>query len=496
MSDKSSSTELHHEIFGSTLDRSEMTPYLLLSADNYSKALLQSTQMMKNRGFDVVDGYGLLDSERDRAAGYIAQSCDYFSERLLPTVKSQLEQLALQNSANGQLYRSNINAILQVEHTLSDNAFRSLLDEDPRHLFLLASSERFPGLFRGYKGAHLNIPTQWQQTACSILKMGYLIKSIEEDSQDINDYAQLGFFLATTRKSLHNLFHYDWENPIHIPTSEPAQIAYVKIATFFHKLKESVSWNDRNQCLVFDSGDGVQVDVAEIKARLKSPESMVIKLGKNLEGESYDIRDILAITFVLKHRDDTLKLFHALQKKGVILQENTSSLSITQTLFDSPRSMIDAVGRLMNSLSKSAHDELAYTEQELLAHAQTFYEALSQNASKNAYTSLGHRKFQCKLSFSLPIHREASTHKIIIPGTHTYARRSEIDKSTQQQTLGVELRISDEKSWKTSEQKGDAHHDAYKFRQLVAVMNRVFKNVFRMPEERFAQLREDQSRLF
>ena len=62
----------------------------------------------------------------------------------------------------------------------------------------------------------------------------------------------------------------------------------------------------------------------EIKARLKSPESMVTKLGKDLEGEAYDIRDILAITFILKDKDDTLKLFHALQKKGVILQENTS----------------------------------------------------------------------------------------------------------------------------------------------------------------------------
>ena len=496
MTDKSSSTELHHEIFGSTLDRTEMTPYLLLSADNYTKALLQSAQMMKNRGFDVVDGYGLLDSERQRAAGYINQSCNYFTNWLLPTVKSQLENLAGLNSVNGPLYRTNLDAILQVERILHDSAFLSLLEEDPRHLFLLASSRRYPELFHGYKGTNLAVSTSWQQTACSILKMSFLIKSIEEDSQDINDYAQLGFFLTTTGRSLHDLFHYEWENPVHIPTGEPAQIAYVKIATFFHKLKESISWNELNQCHIFDSGDGVQVDIAEIKARLKSPESMVMKLGKNLEGESYDIRDILAITFVLKHRDDTLKLFHALQKKGVILQENTNSLSITQTLFDSPRSMIDAVGRLMNSLSRSAHHELAYTEQELLAHGKTFYEALSKNASKNAHSSLGHRKFQCQLSFSLPIHREATSHKIIIPGTPTYARRTEIEKTTQQQTLALELRISDEESWKTSEQKGEAHHDAYKFRQLIAVMNRVFKNVFHMPADSIDQLRKDQSELF
>lgn len=493
---QSSSTELHHEIFGSTLDKTEMTPYLLLPADNYAKALLQSVQMMKNRGFDVVEGHGLLDSERHRAAAYIAQSCNYFSNWLLPTVKSQLEALASRNSANAPLYHINIGAIGQVERILADGAFRALIDEDPRHLFLLAASRRYPKLFHGYKGANLTVPGPWQQTACSILKMGHLIKSIEEDSQDINDYAQLGFFLATTRESLEDLFHYEWENPVHIPTNEPAQIAYVKVATFFHKLKESILWNHTTQCYVFDSGDGVQVDIAEIKARLKSPESMVIKLGENLEGESYDIRDILAITFVLKHKDDTLKLFHSLQKKGVLLQENTNSLSITQTLFDSPHSMVDAVRRLMNSLSKSAHHEVAYTEQELLAHGTTFYEALSQRTNANTHTSLKHRKFQCQLSFSLPIHREAATHNIIIPGTPAYTRRSEIEKKTQQQTLCVELRISDVETWTTSEQKGDAHHDAYKFRQLISVMNRVFKNVFHIPPDSIPTLRKDQAELF
>jgi uncharacterized protein (TIGR04562 family) len=223
---------------------------------------------------------------------------------------------------------------------------------------------------------------------------------------------------------------------------------------------------------------------------------MVTKLGKDLEGEAYDIRDILAITFILKDKDDTLKLFHALQKKGVILQENTSSLSITQTLFDNPESMIEAVRRLMISLSQSAGHEETPTDQELLANAKTFYEALSMNAATNQHSSVGHRKFQCKIFFSLPIHREAQTHKIMIPGTPVYARRNQVDKKTQQHTLGVELRISDEESWRTSEQKGDSHHNAYKFRQLISVMNRVFKNVFSVPKENIAQLKKDQSTLF
>ncbi|HYQ47462.1 MAG TPA: hypothetical protein VEP69_00225, partial [Thermodesulfovibrionales bacterium] len=67
---------------------------------------------------------------------------------------------------------------------------------------------------------------------------------------------------------------------------------------------------------------------------------------------------------------------------------------------------------------------------------------------------------------------------------------------TEQHTLGVELRISDEQSWRLSEQKGDSHHDAYKFRQLASVMNRVFRNVFRMPAGCLEQLRRDQARLF
>jgi len=51
-------------------------------------------------------------------------------------------------------------------------------------------------------------------------------------------------------------------------------------------------------------------------------------------------------------------------------------------------------------------------------------------------------------------------------------------------------------SWRASEQTGDSHHDAYKFRQLVSVMNRVFKNLFHLPEESFSQLRKDQRALF
>ena len=135
-------------------------------------------------------------------------------------------------------------------------------------------------------------------------------------------------------------------------------------------------------------------------------------------------------------------------------------------------------------------------EEQLLAHARTFYEALSRNAEQNVHSGRGHRKFQCKIAFSLPIHRAAETNEIMIPGTPLYEDRDKVGKKTEQHTLGVELRISDVESWRTSERTGDSHHDAYKFRQLVFVMNRVFKNVFSFPEDGFSLLRKDQASLF
>ena len=112
---------------------------------------------------------------------------------------------------------------------------------------------------------------------------------------------------------------------------------------------------------------------------------------------------------------------------------------------------------------------------------ELFMKALGKNAETNAYSSREHRKFQCKIAFSLPIHRATKTNEILIPGTPLYENRDKVGKRTEQHTLAVELRISDVESWRTSERRGDSHHDAYKFRQLVYVMNRVFKNTFRFP---------------
>jgi uncharacterized protein (TIGR04552 family) len=452
--------------------------------------------MMANRGFDTLGTDDLQESERERAGQYIRRAYTTLFKGIFPFVTAQLSGLAAFGSPNAGLYRNCLDAMNGAAAVLQDPAFRGIIDEEPRHLLLLASSRKYPRVFSGYPGGSFDVPASWQHGACCLLKMVHLIKSVEEDSQDINDYVQLGFFLESQGQRLDDLYRYDWEHPAHIPDDEPARRAFVKVSLFFHRLRESLNVDAERGCLVFNSGDGVDVDIAEIKARLKSPESMVIKLGKNVEGEAYDIRDILAITFILKSIDDTLKLFHALQKRGVILQENTASHSITQTLFDDPESMREAVRRLMISLARSGGGDVQPDEASLLAAARTFYEALGMNAEKNVHTSKGHRKFQCKIAFSLPIHRAEGTNEILIPGTSFYAQRDRIGKRTEQHTLGVELRISDVESWRASEKTGDSHHDAYKFRQLVSVMNRVFKSSFHLPEENFSQLRRDQRALF
>jgi len=496
MTERPSGQELHHEIFGSVIDRDDMTPYLLLRAGEYRTSLAQATRMMGNRGFDTLGGDELSAGEKERANRYVEHTCRYCFNFLFPFVEGHLSKLVSLGSWNKGLYADCIDAVTEIKGLLNSSSFREIISEDPRHLFLMASSKKYPKVFYGYKDNDMKVPPEWQQAACSILKVAYLIKSIEEDSQDINDHAQLGMFLEMEGQSLNDLYNYDWHDPKHLPESEPAQRAFVKIGTFFLKLKESLTIKGEGGGTVFDSGDGVEVDIVSIESRLKSPESMFTKLGKSVEGEAHNIRDVLAITFIIKNMDDTLMLFHALQKRGVILQENTISQTVTQTLFNEPEDMVEAVRKLMAGLAKSEGTIFSIDDAELLEYAKSFYEALSMNAQKNPHTAIGHNKFQCKLNISIPIHRRADTNRIMIPGTSEYMNRNIIDKNTEQHTLALELRISDAESWRVSEQKGDSHHDAYKFRQLVTVMNRLFKGRFNLPKESFDSLREDQKMLY
>jgi len=104
MEHTSTKQELHHEIFGSVLDRTEMTPFLFLRTGNYEEALRQAARMMGNRGFDTFHDE-LLSSEKDRAHAYIDQAFRCFLHWLFPFVKTQLERLAGLNSPNAGIYR-------------------------------------------------------------------------------------------------------------------------------------------------------------------------------------------------------------------------------------------------------------------------------------------------------------------------------------------------------------------------------------------------------
>ena len=182
-----------------------MTPFLLLPARDYTASLIQAAKMMANRGFDTQGGGELPESERERAAQYIKRAYAYVFNGLFPFVTRQLEGLASLQSPNAGLYRNCLRAVGEAASVLRNPDFRRIVDEDPRHLFLLASSRKYPHSFSGYQGGSLDVPPSWQQAACSLLKMCHLIKSVEEDSQDINDYAQLGFFLETQGQSLDDL---------------------------------------------------------------------------------------------------------------------------------------------------------------------------------------------------------------------------------------------------------------------------------------------------
>lgn len=488
--------ELYNEIFGSILDRREMSPYLLRDCSGYRSAIIRATRMMENRGFDVIADE-LCPGESERALKYVEQTLRYYRKWLIPFVKRQLHLLGALVSPLHEHYKNAILSIDAIDAMLNDTALLNLIAEDPRHLFLLASSARYDNLFDGYRGSKLTVPEQWQRAACAILKMCHLIKSIEEDSQDIHDYTRLGLFFESHGQALGDLFNYRWDKPPLVPEEEPARRAFAKLSTFFFRIKETMSFDEELNCYIFNSGEGVRVPIIEVKARLKSPESMFTKLGKDVEGEVFNIRDILAITFLLKSREDTLTLFHALQKRGVILQENTVSHSITQTLFDTPADMYEAVRRLMVNLSKSAGENEEIFDDDIIAeNADQFFKSLTINAAVNSYSSGVHRKFQCKINFSLPIHRDGQTNQILVPGTRAYTDRMEKEIVTQQHTLPVEIRIADCEGWEQSEQRGDAHHDAYKCRQLLSLTNRLFSPYFDFPLEHFEKLREDQCKIF
>ena len=141
--------ELHKQIFGSVLDRTEMTPFLLLPARDYDSALKQVTKMMVNRGFDALGGDELTMSERERGLRYIRRAYVTIFDGFFPFVTKQLIELAALSSSNDGLYRDCLNALTMARTVLRDPAFRRVVDEDPRHLFCLPPPGNIPTFFRG-----------------------------------------------------------------------------------------------------------------------------------------------------------------------------------------------------------------------------------------------------------------------------------------------------------------------------------------------------------
>jgi len=89
----SSRQELYHEIFGSILDRTEMTPYLLLRSDGYKAALKQATKMLGNRGFDTQGYDEFRESEKERARHYIEQVYKYVCRLDVPVLQGTAQDV-------------------------------------------------------------------------------------------------------------------------------------------------------------------------------------------------------------------------------------------------------------------------------------------------------------------------------------------------------------------------------------------------------------------
>src|SRR5208282_401475 len=109
----------------------------------------------------------LQESERVRAQKYIEQVYKYFFNWMFPFFRNQLQGLTALNSCNAGLYRRCLQAIQEMGSVLKNAEFWQIVAEDPRHLFLLASSRKYPYVFYGYKGRNVEVPVAWQQAACS-----------------------------------------------------------------------------------------------------------------------------------------------------------------------------------------------------------------------------------------------------------------------------------------------------------------------------------------
>jgi len=205
----------------------------------------------------------------------------------------------------------------------------------------------------------------------------------------------IGYFLEGQGQSCRICNNYDWG----IRSSFLEVTRAEGICKRYQTFPQTEGFSDvrrKKRMPVFNSGDGVEVDIAEIKARLKSPESMFTKLGKSVEEEAYDKGHTCQSTFILKSRDDTLS-FSMRCRKGVILQENNGFASITQTLFDDPADMIEATANTDEpALSKSEGKNETPGMKKLLSNATRFLMPSVSTQQRTCIHLLAHKKFQLK----------------------------------------------------------------------------------------------------
>ena len=97
--------ELYHEIFGSILDRTEMTPYLLLRSATYQVALRQATRMMGNRGFDTLARKTCARAKR-RARRPTWVRCGGISSTCFCRSRKQLAELAAMSRRTAHFTKS------------------------------------------------------------------------------------------------------------------------------------------------------------------------------------------------------------------------------------------------------------------------------------------------------------------------------------------------------------------------------------------------------
>jgi len=459
------------EILGSPLDEKRLKEKEI-GKKHYKESLKAATRVLLRRGIDL-EGH---ESEKERARRYIETGKKFILEHQLPFVKKELEKLieTSPDSPNLESYKKSLNQIVEIEKKFSNPLFNKIIDEDPRHLLLMASTRSKSKTFNGYGNvADFPISKDMQNAACSLLKATYLAKSIDEDTPRMRRFSKLSFFLSE-HHSLKNLDEIDWENPKILPADQEAQLAYSKVSDFMKSLKSNLKENwgyddegrpQKNISWVGD--DGQEIKISRIASRIKDAYSLMTKLAKGAKEQAEGVKDFVGVSFIVKDENEIFKLYQAITNSGMVTQDNLYQGSVIQTIFNST----EEVRPLARELAKN-YSEINEDNFEQFAEA-IFRKITPDTQKKNGDSAGKHRKFQFKINISQRIIRDADAGRVILPGMEMPEKLK-----ISNETLPVEIRISTEKIWQEAEEIGRSSHSAYKLRQNLKAMEREFKGMF------------------